>query len=141
MTADEVIQRARDARRRIVEAGRLAELMRAARATAAAETAARRAEVRARRDRLDGMPPAHETVRAAVLEALEAHDATWADIVAHTRDKASQPPRRAVYEALRARGWSYPQIAALCGRACHTSVLYAINPKVRERKKYVRAVR
>ena len=50
----------------------------------------------------------------------------------HSRSGTAPAARRELYVALRARGWSYPQIGRFCGGRDHTTVIAAIDsvPKV-----------
>lgn len=130
----DAIEHAKEIRRRIVAAG-----LRAQRERAEREIYATLADVE--RERLRSVPAAAQGTRRAIYEVLAAHGVTWADIVSRARHPHTQPPRRAVYAVLRELGWSYPAIARFCGRKCHSSIMHAVDPVRRERKKHVRSIR
>ncbi len=74
-----------------------------------------------------------DATRQSIACILDAHGATWADIVRPDRRRRWNAPRRAVYWLLHCRGWSTLRIGRLCCRD-HTSIIYHLrkaNPHAR----------
>lgn len=127
---EDYLAKAKATRQRLIDAGRRYEQDRATQAAAAAEREIQRRLRQAHADRMAGMPPvADAALHDALREVLIAHDTTWANIVSQARGQRHMPPRQDVYAVLRRRGWSYPAIARFCGRACHTSIMYALEER------------
>lgn len=142
-TIDEIMRRNREARERLVKAGQqyetrhqrlaqaeaaLAEQMARAEQEAEANRAAQErieATILGRKRRLHGMPPTTNEIRRDILLLLTQHNVYWEEIVAHTRRKHLDAPRRAVYVYLRSLGWSYPAIGKFCDRD-HASIMNGV---------------
>jgi len=140
---DEIMRRSREARERIAKAGqqyqtqqqRLAkaeailaeQTAKATQEAAANRTAQERIEatILGRKRRLHGMPPASNEIRRDILLLLTQHNVYWEEIIAHTRRKHLDAPRRAVYVYLRSLGWSYPVIGRFCDRD-HASIMNGV---------------
>lgn len=146
-TIDEIMQRNREARERILKAGKQyearqqqlveAEAAQVAAAKAAAEEAELARVARSARSiremRLEKFPKANHAIRCEVLRILTAHDVYWKEIVSHDRRKNLKLPRADVYRYLRSLDWSYPEIGRFCNRD-HSSILYAIEADDERRK-------
>jgi chromosomal replication initiation ATPase DnaA len=138
-TIDEIMQRNREARERILKAGKQyqaqqqqlveAEAAQVAAAKAAAEEAELARITRSTRSvremRLEKFPKASHAIRHEVLLILTAHDVYWKEIVSHDRRKNLKLPRADVYRYLRSLDWSYPEIGRFCNRD-HSSIFHAI---------------
>ena len=64
--------------------------------------------------------------KAAILPVLERHGFTWAQIIERNNTHPRVRARAEVYVLLRARGWSYCQIAKLVGGRDHTTIINSV---------------
>lgn len=128
---DDILRRSREARERILNAGKKYEAQVVQRARHAERWEAERTQRAVRRQRLDGLKAATPELRAHILTILNKYDMYWQELVSHGRRKHLALPRAEVYAYLRSRGWSYPRIGQFCDRD-PTSIMAALRRFYRE---------
>lgn len=78
-------------------------------------------------DLLMGRQTMHQAGLAIAQEVAEAHDVPVAELLFGERGpKRVSDARIDLYHALRADGWSLPQIGDFCGGRHHTTVLHGL---------------
>jgi len=76
-------------------------------------------------DLIRGIPASDET-KGRILPILERHRITWKDVCGRKQTARYVHIRSEIYIALKANGWSLPQIGRLVGKRDHTTVLNSI---------------
>lgn len=76
--------------------------------------------------RTNGLPLANPQAIAVIEKILEHHKVTWREVASPTRTRHITHARQEVYYYLRTRGLSYPQIARICGRSDHQTIIHGV---------------